>query len=36
MVVKAFLALDLREAEAPVVAHRSPSADPFEDGFSLI
>lgn len=36
MVVKAFLALDLRETETPVATRRSPSADPFEDGFSLI
>ncbi|MEQ1644437.1 MAG: HD domain-containing phosphohydrolase [Pyrinomonadaceae bacterium] len=36
MVVKTFLTLDLREVETPVVLHRSPSTDPFEDGFSLI
>lgn len=36
MVVKTFLTLDLRETQAPVAVHRAPSADPFEDGFSLI
>lgn len=35
-VVKTFLTLDLREAEDPVTMQRAPSADPFEDGFSLI
>ena len=36
MIVKTFLTLDLREVETPVPVHRSHSADPFEDGFSLI
>jgi HD-GYP domain-containing protein (c-di-GMP phosphodiesterase class II) len=36
MIVKTFLTLDLREAETPVGVPRSASADPFEDGFSLI
>jgi len=36
MVVKAFLSLDLRESEELVPAGRGVSADPFEEGFSIV